>query len=186
MFASVAPISYLPGMTDQRSRPVTRDYLERAALFYLERYSSSSENLRRVLLRKARKRLGPEAELGPEIDALVAETIDKVVRTGLVDDTLYADSKVASLMRRGTSTRQMRVKLLAKGVRREAVAQALEGAEPDELALARRFAQRKRLGPWRKGDPAPFRDKDLAALARAGFPYAVARAALETEPEDEG
>ena len=173
-------------MTDQRSRPVTRDYLDRAALYYLERYASSSENLRRVLLRKARRRLGPEAEIGPEIDAMVAETVEKAIRIGLIDDAHYAGSRVASLMRRGTSTRQIQAKLAAKGVAREAVAQALEGAEPDDLSLARRFAARKRLGPWRKSDPAPFRDKDMAALARAGFSYAVARAVLETEIGEDG
>jgi len=36
----------------QSPRRVTPDYLERAALYHLERYASSAENLRRILMRK--------------------------------------------------------------------------------------------------------------------------------------
>jgi regulatory protein len=159
---------------------VTPEYLERAALYYLDRYTSSSENLRRVLLRKARRRLGPEQEPEADIPAMVAATVDKVMRSGLVYDGSYADMKVNALMRRGTSTRSMRTRLLAKGVPGEAIEAAFEDSQPDDLALARRFAQRKRLGAWRRGDPAPFRDKDLASLGRAGFSYGIARAALDS------
>ena len=38
------------------------------------------------------------------------------------------------------------------------------------------YARRRRLGPWRATDQRPtHRAKDLAALARAGFGYRVAR-----------
>jgi regulatory protein len=168
-----------PAAPQNRNRPLSAAYLERAALYYLERYTSSSENLRRLLLRKARRRLEPGQEIDGEITAMVAEVVERVLRSGLVDDTAYADMKVNALMRRGASTRTMRTKLLAKGVPDSAIAAAFDSHEPDEMALARRYAERKRLGPWRKGDPGPFRDKDLAALGRAGFSYAIARTVLE-------
>ncbi|MFD0938320.1 regulatory protein RecX, partial [Methylobacterium trifolii] len=43
---------------------------------------------------------------------------------------------------------------------------------------------RRRLGPWRRPEiRALHRERDLAALARAGFPYGLARRILdETEP----
>jgi regulatory protein len=49
-----------------------------------------------------------------------------------------------------------------------------------DLTAARRFVQRRRLGPFRT---APAREgqhnRDLAAMARAGFAFGVARKVLE-------
>ena len=56
---------------------------------------------------------------------------------------------------------------------------AAERGEEDgngDLAAAARLAQRKRLGPFRpKEARADLRQRDMAALARAGFSYDVAR-----------
>jgi regulatory protein len=164
-------------------RPVTAAYLERAALHYLERYASSAENLRRVLTRKVRRRLAPGEPVTEEMAAMVAEVIERVIRSGLVDDRSYADMKVNALMRRGTSTRAIRTKLMAKGVPGETVASALDANEPDDLALARRYAERKRLGPWRREPTPELREKDLAALCRAGFSFRIAAAVLGASPE---
>jgi regulatory protein len=165
-------------------KPVTQTYLERAALHYLERYASSAENLRRVLTAKARRRIGPGATLDAEAGTAIGAVVQKLVAGGFIDDRSFADSKVSSLSRRGTSTRTMRRKLRLKGVGADVADAALAAHDPDELALARRHLQRKRLGPWRtRPDPAA-RDKDLASLCRAGFPYGVAAAALEPEEPD--
>ena len=52
---------------------------------------------------------------------------------------------------------------------------ALDTADPDaEFTAACRHAQRRRLGPWRRDDRAARRDRDLAAMARAGFGYRMA------------
>jgi len=49
------------------------------------------------------------------------------------------------------------------------------------LALIRR----RRLGPYRdSATRADFRAKDLAALARAGFSYDLARRVIEAETQD--
>ena len=45
------------------------------------------------------------------------------------------------------------------------------------------LARRRRLGPWRSGpERAARRDRDLAALARAGFDLQTARAVIDAEP----
>lgn len=172
-------------MTRERNpRPVTPAYLERAALHYLERYVSSADNLARVLARKARRRLdgdGPE----PGLDAAIAEAVARVVRSGLVDDRSFAETKVNSLMRRGTSTRAIRTRLKAKGVADDLAGEVLAAREPDELALARRYAERKRLGGYRPRPDPERRERDLAALCRAGFPYGIAVRALDAAGEDD-
>ena len=57
------PSSYTGGMAPSRNeprkpRPVTREWLFRAAAYYLGRYASTAENLRRVLERKVASRIG--------------------------------------------------------------------------------------------------------------------------------
>lgn len=164
-------------------KPVTVTYLERAAAFYLARYTSSAANLARVLARKARRRAGPDSTLGPEVAGWIDEVVAKAVRSGLVDDRSYAGAKLGSLLRRGASARGARMALSAKGIEPDIVAAAISDAAPDELAQARRYVERRHLGRWRSRPDETSRQRDLAALARAGFPYRMACAALDEDPE---
>ena len=162
-----------------RPKPVDKAYLQRAALAYLERYASSTGNLKRVLLRKARRRLGPDASLDETYTQMIDEVVATASRMELVDDTRFAQGRVTTLLRRGTSRRAMKAKLIAKGVDSATADQAIATSGSDEEAAARRFAQRRRLGPWRMpADPAQ-RARDLAVLARAGFGYDVSRRVID-------
>jgi regulatory protein len=160
--------------------------IERWALHYLGRYSSSAENLRRVLSRRARRRLEDDreafAEARAQIDALVA----RYRESGLVDDAAYAGAQARSRLRRGQSLRTIRAGLAAKGVGSDDAAVALEAlrdeaGDPD-LAAACAFARRRRLGPYRRG-PGD-RVKELAAFARAGFSRDAAKAVLDCADPD--
>jgi regulatory protein len=180
-------------MTDDRASPekkpprkVTPAYLQRAALAYLERYASSAENLRRVLKRKVDKRCRLRGEDPAEFQEMIDEVVAKSLRIGLIDDTRYAQARVATLRRRGGSARAIQAKLSAKGVDRATIAEALDNEEEgDEEQAARAFARRRKLGPYRPGERAPYRDKDLAALARAGFRFDVARGVIDGEVDEE-
>lgn len=167
-------------------RKVTPSYLENAALAYLQRFASSTENLRRVLMRKvirSARHHGTDADEGARlVEALIA----RYVRAGLLDDRLYAETKTRSLQRRGASGRMIRVTLRAKGLDADlveaAVADRTEGEGDPDLAAAVNLARRRRLGPWRPSSQrAERRDRDLAALARAGFPFEVARIVVDAE-----
>jgi regulatory protein len=148
---------------------------------YLERYASSSANLRRVLRRKVDKRCRARGEEAAPFYPLIEEVVAKTLRTGLVDDTRYAEARVATLRRRGGSARAIQAKLSAKGVERSTIAAALDGEDGDEMAAAHAFARRRKLGPYRPGEKAPYREKDLASLARAGFSYGIAREVIDGE-----
>lgn len=158
-------------------REISPELIERWALNYLGRYASSAENLRRVLMRRARKfsvEAAPAAA-GP-IDALIA----RYQQSGLLDDAAYAAARVQSLHRRGESMRAMRARLAAKGVAAADVAEAVAAlravvADPD-LVAACGFARRRRLGPYRRTPADPTRE--LAAFARAGFSRRIAEAVL--------
>ena len=164
--------------------------IERWALHYLGRFSSSAENLRRVLLRRVRKRLVEDQEAAaaaaPIIDALVA----RYRKTGLVDDAAYAAGRARARLRRGQSLRTIRAGLAAKGVGAEDAAAAIdtlreEGGDPD-LAAAIAFARRRRFGPFRRGSAGETdRAKMLGAFARAGFARNAAEAVLACADPDE-
>ena len=158
-------------------REIGAEVLERWALDYLGRYASSAENLRRVLMRRARRR-------SPEMVQQTAEPIAALVaryrEAGLIDDAAYAAARAQSLHRRGELLTKIRGRLAAKGVDPAAAADAVSdlraaAADPD-LAAACAFARRRRLGPYRRAvaDPA----RELGAFARAGFSRRVAEAVL--------
>ncbi|HWB48400.1 MAG TPA: RecX family transcriptional regulator [Stellaceae bacterium] len=158
--------------------------IERWALAYLGRFASSAENLRRVLLRRIRRRLPEEREAGDAAADAAAAVVDALVAryrvSGLVDDAAYAAGRARARLRRGQSLRTIRAGLAAKGVGAEDAAAAIaalrdEDGDPD-LAAARAFARRRRLGPY--GHRAADHDKALAAFARAGFSRAAAEAVL--------
>lgn len=173
---------YDRGMAPRRAPPkLSPSYLENAALHYLERFASSTANLNRVLSRKAARSLahwGGEAE---EARAMIAAVIERLTGLGYLDDAAYARQKAESLHRRGGSLRLIRQTLKAKGV--EADEAALSGLGSD-LAAARALARRRRLGPFRPENRADHRQRDLAALARAGFDYHTARQVIDGGDEE--
>jgi regulatory protein len=158
-------------------REIGPELLERWALGYLGRYASSAENLRRVLIRRARKH-APEAaqQARAGIDAIVV----RYRESGLLDDAAYAAGRVASLHRRGDSLKAIRARLAGKGVPAEVAAEAVsalrENAPDPDIAAACAFARRRRLGPFRRA--AADRQRELATFARAGFSRRVAEAVL--------
>ena len=171
--------------------PATPERLEASALRYLERYAASSSHLRRLLMHKVRRSAelhGTDAEAG---SAFVRALIQRLERSGILDDRRYAEGKALSLRRRGGSARSIRATLKAKGLASAQADRALDAADEGEvgaeadLAAARRLARRRSLGPWRLKDRAGHRLKDLAALGRAGFSYNVARAVIDGAAEEE-
>lgn len=167
---------------------MTETALAEAAVSYLARFSTSSENLRRVLRRKiirAARHYGDDPNpLLAAADTLVAQ----LVRKGMIDDAHYARSQTAALRRRGGSSRAIAAKLSQKGV--DAGIQADILADRDGSAdrdAAVRFARRRRLGPFRASGRTEHRLRDLAAMGRAGFDYRTASSVVDaSDAEDLG
>src|ERR1051326_4191935 len=126
--------------------------LEKWALGYLERFASSAENLRRVLGRRARRRMrDPEGLLEARalIDALVARYRD----SGLIADPVCAGAGARGRPAGGEPLRKIAAGLAAKGVDADDRATALAGLRettpaPD-LAAACAFARGRRVAPPR-------------------------------------
>jgi regulatory protein len=165
---------------DDAVTPATLDAaaLERAAVDYLARYAASRAAVARVLDRRIAMvaRRGMLDEAGAEAARDTARRVlDKLAGLGLLDDARFAEGRARSLVARGRSTAAIKATLRDKGIDGAGVTRALDALEAEtphpERAAAINLARRRRLGPFRPvTDRAARRDKDLAVLARAGFP----------------
>ena len=175
-------------------KPATPERLERVALFHLERFASSAENLRRVLMRRVRKSVqihGTDPAAGA---AAIEALIERFLKAGLLDDKLYAEARAARLHRRGASARKIAASLAEKGIDRNLIGTTLDEDDSDQgasarpggdLAAAAALARRRRLGPYRLPENrAEFRQKDLGSFARAGFGRSIAERVLNAEDPD--
>ncbi len=160
-------------------RKATRRYLENAAEYYLQRFATSTAHFRRVMMRKVQLS-AQHHETDPEEGAMVIEELIKRFQgVGVLNDAQYAELRAGSLHRRGNSKRLINAKLKQKGLDDGVIEGAYETlkeeSENPELEAARTFAKRRRLGPYRTRPPKENQqEKDLAALARAGFSYNLA------------
>src|SRR5258708_2876392 len=172
------------GPRPQGPRKVTPARLERWALAYLERFSASAESLKRVLMRRVDRSAKAHGTDREADGRLVEALIERYLANGLLNDRRFAEGRVAALRRRGASGHSIRQRLAAKGVAREVIQDTLAQA-PGDLAAAAALARRRRLGPYRPAENrAANQERDLAALARGGFGYDVARKVIEAESVD--
>jgi regulatory protein len=178
-------------MAEQRPPPkLTASYLENAALHYLERFASSTVNLRRVMMRKIDRSLAHWGGERDEASAMLAAALEKLAGLGYLDDTAYARAKAAGLHRRGKACRVIRAALAAKGVDSDdtdaALADLIEDTGTPDLTAAIALARRRRLGPFRLPEAREaHRVKDMAVLGRAGFDYDTARRVVNADDVDE-
>ncbi len=172
--------------------PLSPTTLRDEALRYLERFPASEARLRAVLARRIQRAVdwgrGDATTAAAWVDALVADLRE----SGRLDDPSLATAIGAALGRRGASARGIREKLHRRGFQAEALGEALAARAPhDEADAARAYARRRRLGPFRRDSAsrAASRDKDLAALGRAGFSFDLARRIIDgsgtAEEEDD-
>ena len=170
-------------------RKATVKHLENVALWYLARFQATARSLERVLERRVLRSARHHGTDAAEGRALITDLIARYRRSGLLDDAAFAQARALNLHQRGISTRAIRARLTENGVggpeidaALRALAESADTDTPPDLDAARRTARRRRLGPWRDGDQREARrEKDLAALARAGFSYAVAKTVIDGE-----
>lgn len=166
-------------------KPITESYLRNVALWYMERYASSAANLKAVLMRRVRLSSAYHGSDPVEGAEMVDAVVQRYIEAGILNDRLFAETRVRSLVSRGTSTKMIRRKLMEKGVSSEDIDAALAEVvdqENGELASAARYAKRRRIGPFRLPEKREDnRDRDMAALARQGFGFGIAAKIVDAE-----
>jgi len=180
----------------------TAKRLANIALYYLSRFASSEESLRRMLdnrIRRAALRdidFKNDTKLQAQLRLDIEGIIDQHRKTGALNDAAYAEVKARGLRRSGRSKRVIEQKLKIKGIDGALIKKALQPEEATdngddaEIKAAQILVRRKRLGPYRtthspKKTDADMYRKDLASMARAGFSMAIARKILGKKVEEE-
>lgn len=174
------------GRVRKAPKKITESYLHNAGLHYLQRFSTGTENFRRVMMRKVDRSCRHHKDQSREdCAAMIEALIEKFARSGLLNDADYTRAAVASLRRRGESRRAIEARLRAKGLPADEIRKNLqtEDSADAEFKAALRFARRRRLGPFSTGKPKEH-DKQMAAFARAGHEYEVAAKILKLSSEE--
>ena len=160
--------------------PLDAARLDELALSYVGRFATSRAKLLIYLKRKLRER-GWDGDGEPPLDGLA----DRLVRLGYVDDRAYALSKARSLTGRGYGERRVRQALSHAGIAEEAAGDARDLAETEAVESALRFARRRSLGPFAAERPDPRRrEREMAAMIRAGHGFGLSRAIIDLNPGD--
>lgn len=188
--ASLRPGDAAPRAPRRQAKPVTVTRLENVAAAYVARYDASSARLRAVLMRRVLRARREAAPIVADVEAVIDGIVARYVRSGIIDDARYAERNAARLHRRGTSQRYIREKLKLAGIDRDQTDRALDATRAElpgdatdlDLRAAVALARRRRLGPFRAAaDRRERRNKDLAALGRAGFALDIARRVVDAD-----
>lgn len=184
---------------DSRKRPakkppkkITERYLYNSGLAYLQRFPASTPHFRRIMGRKIDRSCNYHKEQNrEECLTLLESAIQTFERQGLLNDAAYLQGMVTSLRRRGLSTQAILSKLQQKGLPQEAILPALSSYDTDnagivapDMAAAILLIRRKKLGVFRSPGREENMNRELSALARAGFGFDIAQKALSMGIEE--
>ena len=157
-------------------RPLDAARLDELALTYVARFATTAARLEAYLRRKLAERGwdGP----APADPAAVAA---RCVQAGYVDDAAYARMKQGSLLRRGYGPRRVAQALALAGVADD-VRQDMPDCAADARRAALALAAKRRFGPFGPALPdRPTREKQIAAMLRAGHALDTARRLVEAQ-----
>lgn len=152
--------------------------IEGKALWYLQRYASSSNNLRQYLRRKTKD---------THLNYGSHEIIEKIIRSfesqNILNDKIFSESKVRSYLNKGWAFKKINNKLLELGISKdvasECISEFANSNDDVELISAIKLAKKRSIGPFRKSELTDkLKMKEYGILSRAGFSYSLCKKVL--------
>ena len=154
-----------------------KEKLLKYAIYYLSKYSSSKKNLEYILKKKIR-RISDEKKIRFQLYKEIKIIIDKLEQFKLINDTIYAESKINALLNQVKSKNYIKLYLIRKGVSSEVADEQIslfyEKNQNLEKENALKFAKKRNLINDKKDY-----EKKLAKMARAGFSYEISKEILK-------
>jgi len=154
-----------------------KEKLLKYAIYYLSKYSSSKKNLQYILKKKIR-RISDEKKIRFHLYKEIKIIIDKLEQLKLINDTIYAESKIHALLNQVKSKNYIKQYLIRKGVSSEVADEQIslfyEKNQNLEKENALKFAKKRNLINDKKDY-----EKKLAKMARAGFSYEISKEILK-------
>ena len=154
-----------------------KEKLLKYAIYYLSKYSSSKKNLEYILKKKIR-RISDEKKIRFQLYKEIKIIIDKLEQLKLINDKIYAESKINSLLNQVKSKNYIKQYLIRKGVSQELADEQIslfyEKNQNLEKENALKFAKKRNLLKDNKDY-----EKKLSKMARAGFSYEISKEILK-------
>ena len=152
--------------------------IQAKAIWYVERYATSSENLRKYLVRKVRD---SHLSIGS------AEIIDEIIREfqdqKIINDKLFAEGKLRNLILRGWSINKSIYKLKQLGISSHDIETCIDEMKKEnselDLYAAARLVKKRSLGAFRRVEfNDKVKNKEFGIMSRAGFSYGICKKLL--------
>ena len=154
-----------------------KEKLLKYAIYYLSKYSSSKKNLEFILKKKIR-RLSDEKKIRFQLYNEIQIIIEKLEKLNLINDQVFAESKIQSLQYQAKSKNYIKQYLLQKGIDKQLIEEQIslfyENNKNLEKENALKFAKKRNLL-----DNDQDYQKKLSKMARAGFSYDIAKEILK-------
>ena len=170
-------------------KPISEQRLYNITLFYLERFDASALKVKQMLERRIQKEKAKGAIVPGNTQELIQNVISRIQNLGYINDERFAQNQIKKLCSTGKSKSFILNKLKQAGITAEIAKNLLsefdKENESSDLTRAEQWLKKHRKGQFRSKNADDFYQKDLAALARAGFNYDVAQKALKTNPTSE-
>ena len=173
---------------NKKDLETTIDEIRKHAYAYLEKYSSSKQQLRTYLYKKFLKKNLIKTNK-KELFNLIGEVISTLEEQKLLSDKYYSDTKTKSFLRRGYSLNKIRYSLIKKGIEEKYIKASISKirdneADPDFFS-AIKICKKRRIGPCREeANRNLFYKKDISILARSGFSYEISKKILDIPKEE--
>ena len=144
---------------NKKDLETTINEIRNFAYAYLEKYSSSKQQLRTYLFKK------------------------------FLSDRYYSDAKSKAFLKRGYSLNKIRYNLIKKGIDekyiKDSISKIKENESDPDFFSAIKICKRRRIGPCREeSNRTLFYKKDISILARSGFSYEISKKVLSIPKEE--
>lgn len=168
------------------TKQITKTRLYNITLFYLERFESSRFKTKKMLEKRVQKERLKGNIIPDNINLLIDEVIQKMTDLGYINDERVIQNQVRRLSNAGKSKSFILNKLKQDGLSEQSISLYLNSFDEEnscsDLTRATNWLKKHKKGQFRSKDASLFYQKDMAALARAGFSYAIAKEALDVTP----
>lgn len=170
----------------KKRKKITQSYLENSGAYYLERFSASISQFRKVMSRKIDLSCRDHSEQNKEVClSMLDDVVKKFEDLGYLNDYNYGRLLVSSLQYKGISHTRLLTTLRLKGLSEDIIEQISPNRDIElDKKAALRWAKKKRLGPFairvRENDM----NRGLSSLARAGFDYDTSKWVMSLQSND--
>lgn len=159
--------------------------IEAKAFWYLERYASSSKNLKDYLRKKVR-----DTDLNHDSELIISQIINNLEKQNILNDGIFSESKAKTFINKGWSLSKIKFRLKQLGINNETIDICIENIKTEEadieLIAASKLVKKRFIGSFRRKElDDKLKNREFGILARAGFNYALSKKVLYDLSADE-